>query len=180
VVNGGADADIALAMYVKKNPGAAMFPRYNEVTDTWIDPPGTNGVNVDVTSPVTGNTKNITFQRAIALPVYIRYAIKQVGTLPSDIGARIKAATIADSTKELFGDDGGAIGFNQGGYDIGEVVPVGRFYTPANKVLGQYGDSYVTSITIGTSAGSLSANTIQPAYNQLPTFIDANITVVVS
>lgn len=180
VVNGGTDEDVAQAIYAKKNPGTAMFPRYNDTADTWIDSPGSNGVQVDVTSPRTGNTKNITFQRAIALPVYIRYNIKQVGTLPSDIGKRIIEATIKDSTKSLFGDDGGSIGFNQNGYDIGEVVPVGRFYTPANKVLGQYGDSYVTSITIGTAPGSLSANTIQPGYNQLPTFVEANISVVVS
>lgn len=180
VVNGGSDADVALAMYVKKNPGAAMYPRYDEVGEAWIDPPGTNGVKVDVTSPVTGNTKNITFQRAIALQIYPVIQIKQVGTLPSDIGQRIKDAIIADSSKELFGDDSAGIGFNQGGYDIGEVVPVGRLYTPVNKVLGLYGDSYATSITIGTSAGSQASTPIQPAYNQLPTFDEDNISVTVS
>lgn len=179
VVNGGSDADIALAMYVKKNPGAAMYPRYNDVTDTWIDPPGTNGVHVDATSPVTGNTKSMTFQRAIGLPVYVRYEIKQIGSLPSDIAKRITDATIADATKNLFADDSASLGFNQGGYDIGEVVPVGRFYTPANKVLGLYGDSYVNSITIGISEDNLAAAPIQPAYNQLPVFNEDNISVVV-
>ena len=106
-------------------------------------------------------------------------AIKQIGSLPEDLQAEIGQAIVEDAQKKLLKGQV-SLGFNQGGYDIGEVVPVGRLYTPVNKVLGQYGDSYVTSITIGTSAGSLGASPIQPAYNQLATFIPANVTVVLS
>lgn len=179
VVNGGTQAEIGYAMYTKKNPGAGMYPRWNPDTDTWIDTL-TNGVKVDVTSPVTGNVAPMTYQVAIALQIYVRVQITKIGTLPSNIADLINAAILADSSKTLFEDDGTTTGFNRGGYDIGEVVPVGRLYTPVNKVLGVYGDSYVNSLTIGTSAGSLGQTPIQPAYNQLATFDADNIVVVVS
>lgn len=176
IVNGGTDAEVALAIYQKKNPGAPMFPRWNGETSAWIDPPGTNGVHVDVVSPVTGNIAPITFQRAIAKQIYVALTYKKIGNLPSDIDAQLKQAIVDDSNKVLFGDDTN-VGFNLGGYSIGEIVPVGRLYTPVNKVLGKYGDSYVVSLQIGLSAGSTSTTPIQPAYNELAEFSVANIAV---
>lgn len=179
IVNGGSDADIGLAMYQKKNPGCGLYPRYSSKTDTWIDPPGSNGVKVEVVSPVTGNVATMTFQRAIALPIYVAVEYKQIGLLPSDIDEEIKAAVIADSAMTLFAGDT-ISGFNKAGYDIGEVVPVGRLYTPVNKVLGKYGDSYITSLTIGLSAGSQGATPIQPGIAQIASFDADNIAVTVA
>ena len=179
IVNGGSDADVGEAIRQKKNPGCGMFPRWNEQTETWVDPKGSNGILVYVQSPVTGLVNPITFQRAIAKSIYADIKIQRKGILPGNINDLIIKAIIADATKSLF-EGAGVSGFNQGGYDIGEVVPVGRLYTPVNKVLGLYGDSYVTSITIGTSAGALSAATIQPAYNELATFDEDNIVVTVA
>lgn len=178
IVNGGSDADVGEAIRQKKNQGCGMFPRWNEQTETWVDPKGSNGILVYVQSPVTGLVNPITFQRAIAKSIYADIKIQRKGILPGNINDLIIKAIIADATKSLF-EGTGVSGFNQGGYDIGEVVPVGRLYTPVNKVLGLYGDSYVTSITIGTSAGALSAATIQPAYNELATFDEDNIVVTV-
>lgn len=168
VVNGGTDAEIAQAMYTKRGPQGSMYGGG-----------GTNQVEVPYTSAVTGNTITMRFQRALALPIYAVINVKRKGRLPDDIASRIKSAVVADSKRRLFSGDT-SIGFNQGGYDIGEVVPPGRLYTPVNKVLGVYGDSYVTGITIGTSAGSQAVTPIQPAYNQLPVFDEDNITVVVT
>lgn len=179
IVNGGSDADVGLAIQQKKNQGCGMFPRWNEQTETWVDPKGPNGVLVYIQSPVTGLTNPITFQRAIAKSIYVDVKIQRKGVLPGNINDLIIKAIIADATKALF-DGNSLIGFNQGGYDIGEVVPVGRIYTPVNKVLGLYGDSYATEITIGSSAGSLGSATIQPAYNELATFDEDNITVTVT
>lgn len=179
IVNGGSDADVGEAIRQKKNQGCGMFPRWNEQTETWVDPQGTNGILIYVESPVTGLVNPITFQRAIAKSIYVRVSIQRKGILPGNINELVIQAVIADATKSLF-EGNSLIGFNQGGYDIGEVVPVGRLYTPINKVLGLYGDSYVTSITIGTSAGELSAATIQPAYNELATFDEDNIVVTVA
>ena len=178
IVNGGTDQGIGQAMYSKYNPGTPMYPRYSTKTDTWVDPPGTTGVKVQITSPSTGNIETMTFQRAVALPIYVSVAVQRKGNLPSDIEQRIKDAIVEDSTKKLFSDDQ-VKGFNQGGYDIGEVVPVGRLYTPVNKVLGQYGDSYITSLTIGLSAGSQGVMPIQPGIAELATFDPDNITVSV-
>ncbi|CAI8993116.1 baseplate J/gp47 family protein [Pseudomonas sp. IT-P218] len=179
IVNGGTDADIGLAMYQKKNPGCGMFPRYNQKTDAWIDAPGANGVKVEVVSPVTGNTAVMTFQRAIGLPVFVAVNVKKKGDLPGDIAAEIQQAIVADSTKGLFAGET-TTGFNRGGYDIGEVVPVGRLYTPVNKVLGKYGDSYIVTLTIGLSAGTQGLTPIQPTIAQLATFEAANIAVTVT
>lgn len=178
IVNGGSDQDIGQAMYSKYNPGTPMYPRYSTKTDTWVDPPGTTGVMVQITSPSTGNNETMTFQRAVALPIFVSVGVQRKGNLPSDIEQRIKDAIVEDSTKKLFSDDQ-VKGFNQGGYDIGEVVPVGRLYTPVNKVLGQYGDSYITSLTIGLSAGSQGVTPIQPGIAELATFDPDNITVSV-
>lgn len=178
IVNGGSDEDIGLAMYSKYNPGTPMYPRYSTKTDTWVDPPGASGVKVKIVSPSTGNTETMTFQRAVALPIYVNVVVQRKGNLPSDIEQRIKDAIVEDSTRKLFADDE-VTGFNQGGYDIGEIVPVGRLYTPVNKVLGQYGDSYITTLTIGRSAGSQGVTPIQPGIAELATFDPDNITVSV-
>lgn len=179
IVNGGSDAGIGLAMYEKHNPGTPMFPRYNNKTDTWVDAPGSTGVKVDVTSPVTGNQAVMTFQRAAGLAVYVAVNVKKKGDLPSDIAAQIQQAIVADSTKGLFSGES-TIGFNKNGYDIGEVVPVGRLYTPVNKVLGKYGDSYIVTLTIGLSAGAQGLTPIQPTIAQLATFDADNIVVTVT
>ncbi|MNP08531.1 hypothetical protein D3C76_1006040 [compost metagenome] len=179
VVNGGSDGDIGWAMYQKYNPGTPMYPRYSSKTDTWVDPPGLSGVKVEVTSPVTGNKQTMTFQRASGLAIFVAMTVKKVGDLPSDIEAELAQAIVKDSTRSLFSGET-ATGFNKGGYDIGELVPVGRLYTPANKVLGKYGDSYVTSLTIGLTAVDQATTPIQPTLYQIATFDADNVAVTVT
>ncbi|MGR6617627.1 baseplate J/gp47 family protein [Pseudomonas rhodesiae] len=178
IVNGGSDADIGLAMYQKHNPGTPMLPRYNSKTDTWVDAPGANSVKVDVVSPVTGNKSVMTFQRATGLPIFVAITVQKEGDLPSDIEDLLRAAVIADSTRSLFSGET-STGFNRGGYDIGEKVPPGRLYTPVNKVLGLYGDSYITSLTIGLSALAQGLTPIQPTISQIATFDAENISITV-
>jgi hypothetical protein len=179
IVNGGTDSEIGAAMYAKYNPGTPMYPRYSTKTDTWVDDPGATGVKVEVTSAATGNVETMTFQRAVGLPIHVALNVKKVGNLPSDIEERLQQAIIKDSTKTLFSGES-VSGFNQGGYDIGELVPVGRLYTPVNKVLGQYGDSYIISLTIGLTAGSQGVTPIQPGIAQMATFDADNIVVTVT
>ena len=179
VVNGGSDAGIGLAMYQKYNPGTPMFPRFSSKTGLWIDPPGTSGVRVEVTSPVTGNKQTMTFQRASGLAIYVAMTIQKVGDLPSNIEDELKDAVVKDSTRQLFNGET-TNGFNKGGYDIGELVPLGRLYTPVNKVLGKYGDSYVTALTIGITAVDQGTAPIQPTIYQIATFDPDNISVTVN
>lgn len=179
IVNGGTDADIGLAIYQKHNPGTPMLPRYSVKTDTWVDAQGANGVKVVGVSPVTGNQYTVTFQRASGLPIFVEMEVQKEGDLPSDIEDQIKQAIIADSTRLLFNGETTA-GFNRGGYDIGEKVVAGRLYTPVNKILGKYGDSYVTSLTIGLSAITQGLTPIQPTIAQIATFDADNIAVTVT
>lgn len=179
IVNGGADADIGLAMYQKHNPGTPMLPRYSTKTDTWVDAPGANGVKVSGRSPATHNPYTMTFQRATGLSIFPEITIQKQGDLPSNIEDLIRDAVIADSTRTLFSGEI-TTGFNRGGYDIGEKVPPGRIYTPVNKVLGKYGDSYITSLTIGLSAGAQGLTPIQPTISQIATFDAENIAITVT
>lgn len=178
IVNGGSDADIGLAMYQKHNPGTPMLPRYSVKTDTWVDAPGANGVKVSGVSPATGNPYTMTFQRASGLPIFVALTYQKVGDLPSDIDDQLKQAIVADSTRRLFNGETTA-GFNRGGYDIGEKVAPGRLYTPVNKILGKYGDSYVTSLTIGLSPTAQGLAPIQPTIAQIATFDVDNIAATV-
>ncbi|MNH45540.1 hypothetical protein D3C79_1080140 [compost metagenome] len=59
-------------------------------------------------------------------------------------------------------------------------MPLGRLYTPVNKVLGKYGDSYVTSLTIGLNAVDQGTASIQPTIYQIATFDPDNISVTVN
>jgi hypothetical protein len=179
IVNGGSDADIGLAIYQKHNPGTPMLPRYSVKTDTWVDAPGANGVKVVGVSPATGNQYTVTFQRASGLPVFVSVTYQKIGNLPGDIDDQIRQAIVADSTRKLFSGET-TQGFNKNGYDIGEKVVPGRLYTPVNKVLGKYGDSYVTALTIGLSAISQSLTPIQPTIAQIATFDADNIAVTVT
>lgn len=179
IVNGGSDADVALAMYTKYNPGTPMYPRYSTKTDKWVDAPGATGVKVEVVSPRTGNRETMTFQRAIGLPIYVAVSVQRKGNLPSNIEQLIKESIVEDSKRTLFSGEQ-VVGFNKGGYDIGELVPVGRLYTPVNKVLGQYGDSYITNLTIGRTASAQGLTPIQPGIAEIPTFDPDNIVVTVS
>jgi uncharacterized phage protein gp47/JayE len=158
LVEGGDDDEVAEAIYFKRNPGPIQHQTSNPVT-------------VPVTSPVTGNEKDIIFNRPDAVDITVIYNITDDGTLPPDIEQQIKDATLAYTNGELLDAD---CGFNQTGFSIGEDVHAGRFYTPANQVIGQFGDSYVTAITVNAGA-SVAIN-----FEELARFTDANITVIVS
>jgi uncharacterized phage protein gp47/JayE len=156
VVDGGDNDEIATAIYSKRNPGP-------------IQHQGANPVTVPVTSPVTGNQKDIKFNRPDYVDITLVYNIANDGTLPlSSIEQLIKDATIDYTNGELLDAD---CGFNQSGFGFGEDVHNGRFYTPANNVIGQYGDSYVTSITVNGGAS------VNITFDELARFTDPNITV---
>lgn len=155
IVEGGTNQEIADAIYFKRNPG----PIQHEAT---------NPVTVPVTSPATGNEKDITFNRPDFEDITVVYNIVDDGSLPTGVEQLIKDATIDYTNGELIEAD---CGFNQTGFGIGEDVQSGRLYTPANQVIGQFGDSYVTGITVngGTS--------VVIAFDELSRFTDINITV---
>lgn len=157
IVDGASDTDVAKAIYIKKNPGVMLHQAG--------DP-----VDILVTSPTyPDNTKNISFSRPYYVDMIINITIKNDGTLPSNTQDLIREAFIEFAAGGLVPAE---YGFKVDGFDIGEAVPFSTLYTPINKVIGQYGNSYVQSMTAN---GGTSNVTI--AFNQLSRWTTSNITV---
>lgn len=160
VVDGGTDADVALSIYLKKNPGVTLYAV------------GTM-VQVNVQSPkYPQQFKLITFSRPIYVDIIVNVTIQDDGTLPIDADQLIKEAILQYSTGELIGAE---CGFNSRGFDIGEYVAISRMYTPINHVIGEYGNSYVTGLTL--NGGGVN---IPIEFNELSKWTDANITVTIN
>lgn len=159
IVDGGTNEEIALAVYLKKNPGVMLYAA------------GT-AVSVDVTSPVyPSNVKTIKFSRPAYVDMIIVVNIKNDGTLPSQatLEPLIREAIIEYAAGDLIPTE---YGFKPDGFDIGETVPYSTLYTPINKVIGAYGNSYVNSMTINGGSSNVVIN-----FNQLSRWTTSNITV---
>ncbi|MGS1116032.1 baseplate J/gp47 family protein [Castellaniella sp. UC4442_H9] len=160
LVDGGIASDIAMAIYLKKNPGVFLNGD-GTVIQEWV------------TSPtIATHQQLITFGIPTYVDVVVAVNIKDDGTLPDDLETQIKAAIIAFAAGE---SPSGVDGFKVTGFDIGESVPISTMYTPINQVIGKYGNSYVTSLTLDGAAANRAI-----AYNQLSRWLDANITVTTS
>lgn len=159
IVDGGVDADVALAIFRTKNPGCALHPA------------GTPVIVPGVFDKFPSNTKTITFSRPIFIDMIVTVNITSDGTLPEDVDTQIKQAIIDYTAGELISVD---CGFNVLGFDIGEDVPVSRIYTPVNQVIGQFGNSFITGLTL--QGNILNVNI---AFNELSRWTLDNITVAI-
>jgi hypothetical protein len=159
IVDGGIDANVGLAIYIKKNPGI----KYNQS--------GTP-VAVDVTSPeYPTNVKNIKFARPLYVDMVINITLKNDGTLPTNVEDLIREAFIEFTMGDLIPAE---YGFKLAGFDIGEDVPYSTMFVPINQVIGQYGNSYVQSMTVNGGTAL-----VDIPFNSLSRFTSANITVAV-
>lgn len=159
VIDGGIDMNVALAIYMKKNPGVLLFQAGTPVA-------------VNVTSPTyPDNVKLIRFSRPIYVDVVMNVVIKNDGTLPSltVLQGLIQQAVIEFAAGDLIPAD---VGFKIDGFDIGETVPYSTMFTPVNKVIGAYGNSYIQSMTLNGASTNITIN-----YNQLSRWTTSNITV---
>ncbi|WP_217903830.1 hypothetical protein, partial [Bordetella genomosp. 6] len=160
LVDGGIASDLAMAIYLKKNPGVFLNGD-GTVIQEWV------------TSPtIATHQQLITFGRPLYVDIAVVVDIKNDGTLPDDLESQIKEAIISFAAGE---SPSGQDGFKTTGFDIGESVPLSTMYTPINQVIGKYGNSYVTSLTLD---GAMANKAI--AYNELSRWLDANITVTTS
>lgn len=158
-VIGGPDGDDARAIYIKKNPGVNM----------WADG-GATSVTVNVTSPTySWNTQDITFNRPATVAITVVVDITDDGTLPASASDEIKANILAYASG---GEPAASCGFNNSGFGIADDVTYSRMYTPVNKVIGSYGNSYITNLTIN---GGTSNITIP--FNSISQWTEGNITV---
>lgn len=159
IIDGGSDDDVALAIYLKKNPGVSLVQ------------PGTP-VSVLVTSPTyPTNQKTIKFSRPIYIDVTIDITIVNDGSLPDNIVDLIKDAYVEFGAGSLIDP---TVGFKARGFDIGETVPYSTMYTPANKVIGSYGNSYISDLELNGVNANLAI-----AFNQLSRWTNANINVTI-
>lgn len=159
IIDGGTDADVAMAIYVKKNPGVMLYQA------------GTP-VSVVVTSPTyPTNTKQIKFSRPVYVDMVIVVNVKDDGTLPSQATLQplIQEAILEYAAGDLIPTE---YGFKPDGFDIGETVPYSSMYTPINKVIGSYGNSYVDSMTLNGGTTNVTID-----FNELSRWTTSNITV---
>lgn len=159
IVDGGLDEDVAMSMYLKLNPGTGMAQ------------PG-QPVDVPVTSPIRpSNIQTIKFSRPIAVPISL--VVEVVGNdMPEDVAEQIKSAVMDYAVGSLIDP---AVGFRSTGFNIGDDVPYSSIFTPVNKIVGQFGQSYVQQIILNGGSVNVPVN-----YNQLSQWSEANITVNVS
>lgn len=161
VIDGGSDEDIALAIYLKKNPGVKLYQA------------GTP-VSVDVTSPsYPNNVKTIKFSRPVYVDMVVNVTIKDDGSLPSQptLEPLIQQAILEYAAGDLIPTE---YGFKADGFDIGESVPYSSLYTPVNKVIGAYGNSYVSSMTLNGGTANVTID-----FNELSRWTASNITVTI-
>lgn len=159
VIDGGIDIDVAMAIYIKKNPGTTLYQAGTPVSETVVSP----------TYPT--NSKLIKFSRPIYVDMVIAITLKNDGTLPADVALQIQNAFMEFAAGGLVPAQ---YGFKVQGFDIGEDVPYSTLFTPINQVIGQFGNSYVQSMTVN---GTTTNTTI--AYNKLSRWTTSNITVTV-
>jgi hypothetical protein len=158
LVDGGADSDVALAIYLKKNPGCKLHAVGTSVSEL-------------VTDPIyPQQTKTIIYSRPLDVTMTLVVDIVDDGSLPAGAADLIKLAIIDYSEGDLIASE---TGFNPKGFSIGENVPVSRMNTPVNQVIGQYGNSYVSGLTVNT----LTTGLVTVNFNAVSRWSTANITV---
>jgi uncharacterized phage protein gp47/JayE len=159
VVDGGTDADVAMAIYLKKNPGVTLFQVGSPVSEV-------------VTSPTyPDQTKTIKFGRPTAVDITVAVSITDDGSLPGDVETEITDAIIAYAT----GTTEAGTYFNSDGFGIGEDVTISRIYTPVNQVIGSYGTSFITSLTLNGGGGNITID-----FDELSRWTTGNINVTIN
>jgi len=157
IIDGGLDTDIALGIYLKKNPGVMLYQA--------ADP-----VQIDVASPTYPDMiKTIKFSRPYYVDMILNITIKNDGTLPSNTQDLIRDAFMSFAAGGLIPAE---YGLKVDGFDIGETVPYSTLFIPVNKGIGKYGNSYVQSMTVNGGTSNVAI-----AFNQLSRWTTSNITV---
>lgn len=156
VVDGGIEEDVAFSIYIKKNPGVLL----NQVSTP---------KEYEVQSPqFPENKKLIRYSEPIYIDIDVVVNITDDGSLPVDADQLVTDAIIEYTQGDLIPS---GVGFNSTGFDIGDAASASRLYTPVNNVIGSYGNSIVTSLTVD------GGNVVAVAFNEISRWTDSNITV---
>lgn len=155
VVEGGADADVAQAIYLNKTPGCLT----NGST------PAGNGVTVNVSDPITGQTMPISFYRPTPEPIKVTIKILPLAGYTTATATAIQNA-IVDYLNSLA---------------IGEVVSRAAVLAVAmnvnNTLTAPSFSIDVPNSLMGLASGTLGTADISMAFNQVAQGIASNITV---
>jgi len=147
VVKGGADQDIADALFFKKAAGIST------VGTTTIAVVDTQGISHD-----------INFQRPVEIDIFVIVNVTQTTGYPVTGDADITQAIIDYANGDLIAGRG---------FGVNQDVIHSEIYTPVNRTPGMT----VDSIFIDTSASPSATADIPIAFNEISNFITANITV---
>lgn len=162
-VVGGIDAEIALAIWGKKDDGCdyAAFP----VGQSPVPGMGTVSTQTvaDTTYSFPQPQYQVSFIRPVGLPIYFSVQIVNAANLPSTLTAMVKAAIIA----QFNGQNGNARA------RIGGSVIAAQYYAVVSNI-----GSYVTllGVQVGTSPAP-SGEQAQVGIDQTPSISASNITV---
>ena len=149
-VVGGTDADVAAAIWRKKDTGCD----YNGNTSVTV----TDDVGYSYPQP----TYTVKFERPAALPVLFAVSLVDDPSLPSDIVQRVKAAIIARFN--------GADGTTR--ERIGSLILASRYY---GAVVAVASNVSLISVLIGTVTATLSQ--VAVGIDQKPTLSESDISV---
>lgn len=162
IVDGGVNADVAQAIYNKLCPGVMLYAAGTAVNETIYSKNYPNSYDV------------ITFSRPVDVAVTIAVTVQDPqGVLPSDNEVQ---ELIRDAYMDYYEGDllPSGIGFLTTGFDIGDMVPYSRLFTPPNKVLGDYLGTYVSDLKVNGGTSNVEID-----FNELARFTRSNITVTV-
>jgi len=147
---GGSDADVAAAIWSKKDVGCDMV---GNTTVTVTDSEG-------YSPPYP--TYAVTFQRPSTVPIKIAVVLAANAAIPANYSDLIKAALLS----AFVGGDGLPRA------RIGSTIFASRFYSPV-AALGSF--ALIKSILVGTSSATL--NSVDVGIDQVPTLAAADIAV---
>lgn len=154
-VYGGAQEDIANAIFQKLNPGPSML---GNAAHTIVD--SENYVQPYPEYEIRWNTP-------AAVSMYVKVELANNNSLPDDISSRIRAAVVA----QFNGEDGGTRA------RIASSVFAGRYYSGVQEVDPDNVDIYAISLSRNGTAYSSS---VQFGIDEVPTLDASNITVTLT
>ncbi len=158
-VTGGADADIAAAIYNSVSGGCD----YNGNTA------------VAYTDPVTGAVETVLFERPAELAFAITVTLRANAATPANIAQLVRENILADFYGEPYPYNNGALHQSAAGrVRIGDTVYASRFYCPALAA----GATDLLAVTISAGGGA-AGNMVTIPYDRFPSLVAAAIDVTV-
>lgn len=152
VADGGADADVAQAIWVKKSLGCGY----------------TGTVSQTVTDPLTDVDYQVSFNRPTYTPIQVSITVNvPSASVSEDLQQSVINALLAWANGEVQGVQGLMLN-----------TPVSPFEAAA-AVSDQLPDLFVSNVQVGLVGGSLSTNVLTMNVNQRATLAQSNISVTI-